>query len=92
MEKITDQLPGSCKAKIDYPCLWQYKVIGMKREAMQKVISEHMGDAPYALTESRVSSNGKYISMTLESTVYSDYHRLRTYQVLADHPDIKVVL
>jgi len=92
MEKIPEQQPGRCKPEIDYPCLWQYKVIGMEREAMRRVISEHMGDAPYALTESRVSSSGKYVSMLLESTVYSDYQRLRTYQVLADHPDIKVVL
>ena len=92
MEKIPEQLSGSCKPKIDYPCVWQYKVIGMKREAMQIVISEHLGDAPYSLSKSRASSGGKYISMSLEVTVYSDYHRLRTYQVLGDHPDIKVVL
>jgi putative lipoic acid-binding regulatory protein len=92
MEKIPEQPSGGCKPKIDYPCVWQYKVIGMKREAMQSVISEHLGDVPYSLSESRASSGGKYISMSLEVTVYSDYHRLRTYQVLGDHPDIKVVL
>ena len=92
MEKIPEQPSGSCKAKIDYPCVWQYKVIGMKREAMLAAISEHLGDAPYSLADSRVSSGGKYISLTLELTVDSDYNRLRLYQVLGDHPDIKVVL
>jgi len=92
MEKIPEQPSGSCKAKIDYPCVWQYKVIGMKREAMRAAISEHLGDAPYSLADSRASSGGKYISLTLELSVNSDYHRLRLYQVLGDHPDIKVVL
>lgn len=92
MEKIPEQPSGSCKAKIDYPCVWQYKVIGMKREAMRAAISEHLGDAPYSLAESRVSSGGKYISMALELSVNSDAQRLRLYQVLGDHPDIKVVL
>ena len=92
MEKIPEQPSGSCKAKIDYPCVWQYKVIGMERKAVLAAISEYLGDAPYSLADSRVSSGGKYISMTLELTVYSDYNRLRLYQVLGDHPDIKVVL
>jgi putative lipoic acid-binding regulatory protein len=92
MEKIPEQPSGSCRAKIDYPCLWQYKVIGMKRSAVLAAVSEHLGDAPYSLSDSRTSSGGKYISMSLELTVYSDYHRLRLYQVLGDHPDIKVVL
>lgn len=92
MEKIPEQPAGSCTPKIDYPCLSQYKVIGMKREAMLAAISDHLGDVPYSLSDSRMSSGGKYISMTLELTVYSDYHRLRLYQALGDHPDVKVVL
>jgi putative lipoic acid-binding regulatory protein len=92
MEKIPEQPSGSCKPKIDYPCVWQYKVIGMERETVCTAISEHLGDAPYSLADSRTSSGGKYVSVNLEVTVYSDYHRLRLYQVLGDHPDIKVVL
>ncbi len=64
----------------------------MDKDAVQTVISNHLGDAPYSLSESRQSSGGKYISMNLEVTVYSDYHRLRTYQVLGDHEAVKVVL
>ena len=92
MEKIPEQLSGGCKPKVDYPCVWQYKVIGMEREAVDAAISEHVGDVPYSLADSRTSSGGKYVSVALELTVYSDYHRLRLYQVLGDHPDIKVVL
>ncbi len=64
----------------------------MEKDAVRAAIAEHVGDAPYSLAESRRSSGGKYISLTLEMTVYSDYHRLRLYQVLGDHPDVKVVL
>lgn len=83
---------NSCKPKIDYPCVWQYTVIGMDREAVRAAVLEHVGDVEISLSDSMVSSGGRYISMKLELTVYSDYQRLRLYEVLAGHPDIKVVL
>ncbi len=92
MEKIPMDISDGCKPKIDYPCLWQYKVIATDCAQIRKIVEEHLGDAPYSLSESNRSSGGKYVSMNLEMTVNSDYHRLRLYEVLTAHPAVKVVL
>lgn len=81
-----------CKPKINYPCLWQYKIIATGSREIREVVDEHLGDAPYSLSASNRSSGGKYVSMNLELTVNSDYHRLRLYEVLTAHPAVKVVL
>ena len=92
MEKIPMQKSDGCKPKIDYPCLWQYKVIATDVQLVRKVVEEHLGDAPYSFSESNRSSGGEYVSMNVELTVHSDYHRLRLYEVLAAHPAVKVVI
>lgn len=92
MEKIPMDIADGCKVKIDYPCLWQYKVIATDGLEIRRIVEEHLGDAPYSLNASNKSSGGKYVSMNLELTVYSDFHRLRLYEVLTAHPAVKVVI
>ncbi len=91
MEKISTG-KGKCQPRIDYPCLWQYKVIATDMEPVRGIVADYLGDAPYSISKSRKSRDGKYISVNLELTVYSDYHRLRLYELLAEHQQIKVVL
>uniref|UniRef100_UPI004057210F HP0495 family protein n=1 Tax=Candidatus Electronema sp. TaxID=2698783 RepID=UPI004057210F len=83
---------NSQKAQIDYPCVWQYKLIGMDRQAVRAAVAVHLGDAPYSLSDSRRSGAGKYISMNLEVSVDSEDQRLRWHQVLATDPSVKLVL
>lgn len=92
MEKIPMDTGEGCKPKIEYPCLWQYKVIATDGARVREIISNHLGDAPYSLSPSNKSSGGKYVSMNLELTVHSDYHRLRIFEVLSSHSVVKVVL
>ena len=92
MEKIPMQKSGGCKPKIDYPCLWEYTVIATDVARVRQVVADHLGDAPYSFTESNTSSGGRYVSVRIELTVHSDYHRLRLYELLADHDAVKVVL
>ena len=92
MEKIPMDTGKECRPQINYPCVWQYKVIVTDVAPVRSVISEHLGDAPYSLSESKRSSGGKYISLNLELTVHSDYHRLRLYEVLSAHPAVRVIL
>ena len=91
-EKIPMDTGGECRPKIEYPCLWQYKVITTDTVRVREIISDHLGDAPYSLSTSNISSSGKYISMNLELTVNSDYHRLRIYELLSTHSVVKMVL
>jgi putative lipoic acid-binding regulatory protein len=92
MKNIPSQPLAGCKAHIDYPCVWQYKVIGMDKQAVQTAVSAHLGDAPYSLSDSHRSVAGKYLSMNLEVTVESDEQRLELYHALAGYPAVKVVL
>ncbi|CAK8717507.1 MAG: DUF493 domain-containing protein [Candidatus Electrothrix sp. AW2] len=91
-EKTPPQLLKGCKPEINYPCVWQYKVIGMERQAMQTALSNEIGDAPYSLSESRTSKKGKYVSLNLELTVHNEEQRLHLYSTLTAHPSIKLVL
>ncbi len=92
MEKLPTHFPGGCRPEIEYPCVWQYKVIGTDRQAVREAIAACLGDAPYSVSDSRVSRGGRYVSLNLEVTVYSDFNRLRLYEVLGDHPAVKVIL
>ena len=91
-KKIPQQPLDGCKPEIHYPCVWQYKVIGMEKKAVQAALSEKLGDAPYSLSESRISKQGKYISLNLELTVHNEEHRLYLYNALIADPSIKLVL
>jgi putative lipoic acid-binding regulatory protein len=80
------------KARIDYPCVWQYKLIGLSREAVQAAVAANLGDAPYSLSSSHQSGGGKYISMNLEVSVDSEKQRLDLYHALTAHPAVRMVL
>lgn len=93
MKKIPMQsFDSTCKAKIDYPCPWQYKIIGTSATAITRLVAEHVQEKDCVLTRSNVSSGGRYISMSLELTVQSEERRLELYRLLAADVTVKVVL
>lgn len=83
---------AACKAQIDYPCVWQYKLIGADRQALQAAVAAQLGDAPYSLSDSRKSGGGKYLSMNLEVSVDDEEQRRSLHLALAGHPAVKMVL
>lgn len=85
-------LKNSCKPRIDYPCLWQYKVIGTEEKSLQIAVNECVENSDYELTFSNISGGGKYVSLKLELTVTSEEQRKRLHQLLSDHKAVKVVL
>jgi len=82
----------SCKPKIDYPCQWQYKIIGESRADICRVVETAVQEQAYVLTDSNVSSSGRYISMNLDVTVQDEEQRIAFYRVMGDDPTIKVIL
>lgn len=93
MKKIPTHIPdNTCKPRIDYPCQWQYKIIGESTVAIRKIVESTVSDRAFTLTESNVSSSGRYVSMNLELIVQDEEQRLALYRILADRPEIKVVL
>ncbi len=93
MKKIPMQSSKeTCKPKIDYPCPWQYKIIGESGTVIAKLVANHVHEKDYTLTKSNVSSGGRYVSMSLELTVKSEERRLELYRLLAEDTTVKVVL
>ncbi len=80
------------KAEIDYPCSWNYKVIGVDAAAIQNAVATVLGGQPYILTPSRSSSGGKYHSLNLETVVESEGRRNAIYAALKSHAAVKMVL
>ena len=94
MKKMIPKKPfdSSCKPEINYPCKWQYKIIGESATVITELVAEIVHERDYSLTRSNVSSGGRYVSMSLELTVDSEERRLELYRLFADNPTVKVVL
>ena len=81
-----------CKVKLDYPCQWLYKVIGIEEEQLRQAIAEIIPDTPYEINLSKSSSSGKYLCLNVELTVQSAEERNSIYESLKAHQHVKIVL
>jgi hypothetical protein len=81
-----------CKPKLDYPCLWVYKVIGRDPERIRSAIAEIMGETAHSLTFSRSSISGAYHCLNLETRVESETVRIGLYGLLRRHPAVVMIL
>ncbi|WP_163337942.1 DUF493 domain-containing protein [Desulfopila sp. IMCC35008] len=80
------------KPDIDYPCTWVYKVIGEDTQVLQEVIVTACAPTEVAISHSHSSSGGKYHSLNAKLTVEDEKTRLQIYELLKQHPAVKVVL
>jgi len=80
------------KAEIEYPCAWNYKIIGLDVEALQKAVAMVLGAQQYLLTHSRSSTGGKYQSMSLETVVETEERRNAIYNSLKNHAAVRMIL
>lgn len=84
---LTEQKP-----EIDYPCLWQYKVIGNDKDKILAAISSVIGNKEHTICESRKSSTGKYLSVNLELQVLSEDMRNHIFMELQRHPSLRMII
>ena len=80
------------KSEIEYPCLWNFKIIGREEERMRRAIAKIVGDSDYTLTFSNQSRHGKYRSLNLDMVVLDESHRLNIFEALRHHSSIQIVL
>jgi uncharacterized protein len=90
MSNTTKKIPD--KPDITYPCTWVYKVIGEDTKLLQEVIVTACAPTKVSITHSHSSSGGKYHSLNATLTVENEKTRLQIYDLLKQHPAIKVVL
>ena len=80
------------KPKIEYPCPWQYRIIGEDAVAMRKALAGAIEVERCIVSEKNRSASGKYVSMEVELIVQNEEERQALYQFLAEHPAIRMVL
>jgi putative lipoic acid-binding regulatory protein len=81
-----------CKAQIEYPCQWLYKVIGDDLEKLHQILLEIVSDDTCNITFSNSSRTGKFHCLNLEMTVENEEERNSIYMELKSHPEVKMVL
>jgi len=88
------------KPNIEYPCPWDYKIIGTcedsLRDAVQtclgQALDEATGEREFELGTSRTSNGGKYVSLSLNLMVMDEAERNGIFTSLANHPQIRIVI
>ncbi|NQT90240.1 MAG: DUF493 domain-containing protein [Candidatus Omnitrophica bacterium] len=80
------------RPKIDYPCEWSYKVIGMDEGSVRKAITEALGTKEHSLSFSNKSSGGRYTSLHVKTVVTNEEQRNKIFASLSRHASVKAVL
>ncbi len=80
------------KLEIEYPCSWEYKIIGDNEDSLRREVSKLFGDVDYNLDYSKQSSSGKFVSLNLATTVSSEKEKNEIYSFLKKNSFIKIVL
>ena len=83
---------NSKKPNINYPCEWNYKVIGTNVDEMIKAIEYAVEGMDFKIASSNVSSKGKYFSLKLEVYVTSEIIRDIIFAKLKANEFVKIVL
>lgn len=81
---------------LDFPCDFPLKIIGYQRagyaQSILEVVKRHAPDYDGAEMEMRLSSKGKYLSLTCTINATSRLQLDALYQALCDHPMVVKVL
>lgn len=83
---------NSGKPVVEYPCEWNYKIIGDNLEKMLNTIDDIIEGLAADLSPSNISRKGKYYSLKLVVSVNTQEERDSIYQSLQLCPSIKIVL
>jgi uncharacterized protein len=83
---------NSKKPNIDYPCNWEYKVIGTDVDEMIKLIDKIAVGMQYKISSSNVSTKGNYFSLNLKVFVSSEVIRDIIFTKLKENESVKMVL
>jgi putative lipoic acid-binding regulatory protein len=77
---------------IDYPCHWEYRVIGESEADIRAAIAVVIGGREHTVAPSRASAGGRYLSFAVEVFVADEAERLSVFAALRDQVHIRYVL
>lgn len=79
------------KPHINYPCEWEYKIVGENEEAIRNLVFEIM-PRQYHIQRGRLSSGGKFMSMYVRLEVQDENERNALFHALSTHNEVRMVL
>lgn len=82
----------SRKPDINYPCNWDYKIIGTDLDQMIEAIELIVEGMDYKISSSNISAQGNYFSLNLTVFVNSEIIRDIIFSKLVESKFIKFVL
>lgn len=92
MDGFTDPLLRSKKLELEYPCRWQFKLIGEDEFQLRKLVDEVLGERDYKLSLSNTSSTGRYRSLLLALEVASEHERHKLGERFQRSEHVRMVL
>ena len=80
------------RPQIDYPCQWQFRLIGPNPQGLRAVIAAEFGEHPHVVRDGHTSSGGKYCSVEVSTEVASEQDRDGRFAALAAAEGVLTVL
>lgn len=77
---------------LNYPCEWEYRVIGSDSDLLNQAIKDVMGTRDYRCEEGRQSDGGKWSTRVVTLVVQDETERTSLYEQLRSHQAVKIVL
>lgn len=91
MEHKHTELDIDVKPQIDYPCTWNYRIIGLSKEVVLQAI-EKVFNGNVEITSKHESRNQKYVAINCTTFVQDDAQRLQYFDGLVNHYGILMVI
>jgi len=80
------------KPQIDYPCRWQYTVVGEDEQALRQILLLACAPSQVDIRFSHRSSGGRYVSLKAEVTVASEEERDSIFRLIQENSEVRFVL
>jgi putative lipoic acid-binding regulatory protein len=77
---------------LEYPRLWEYRLIGQSVERLREVIAHVLGRQEHTIEPGNTSRGGRYVSISVVVTVRDEAHRNEIFQGMQGHADVRMVL
>ncbi len=78
--------------QIDYPCQWQFRLIGPDAQRLRAIIAAEFGEHPHSVRDGHTSSGGKYCSVEVSAEVASEQDRNERFAALSTTEGVLTVL
>jgi len=77
---------------IEYPCWWDYTLIGPDEENLRLAIGELARGREHRVAFSKLSAQKRYASLHVDIWVTAEEDRNRLFQAFQAHPAVKIVI